>query len=313
VSAPRGLPRFEAPVTAVAGPAAADLLRAAGAGPGVALVDAAARLPRWRTTRGLLARAARRGGGGRPAVERLVEALGLRPLLGLGLGELAAVPRRQVLLAAGLLARRPLLVLAGTAGDPAALRRATWTLLRWARDAFDQRIAYEVQGTRELEDLADRLMVATADGVHGPGEPWDLLGRTLRGGFAADFLVESLLRASVDYLDEEGRWLRVLVGGQVAYLPFERLSPGQIGQVAIRPESLLVLREELGGTRLTNQLRGRVRGLGDLLGRCRVDVELGPRAVIRAAVEPDTVRGLGLAPGAEVVCAFEPAALRWIG
>lgn len=307
------LARLEAPVTAFAGDGARAFLR--GVRPsGHVLVDGAARPSRLRV--GTLLRLARVGRSVRRRGTALAgDPLGLDGLHGERCCDLRPEERRRAAIGAALAAGATGLVVVPAEAESRSLRRETWTLLRWVRDAAEVRILYVADGTAELDDLADELVVLQGGRAFGPDEPWGLLGRTLRGSFAEAFLVESLLGAAVDYLDEDGRWLRVVLdaAGQEVYLPFVRLSPGWRGRIAVRPDAVLVLREPLRVRPGTNQLRGRIAAMGDLYGRRRVDVDLGRGEVLRAAVEEDTVRALELRPGVEVVCAFEPAAVRWAG
>ena len=307
------LDRVDAPVTAFAGDGARAFLR--GANPsGYVCVDGAARPSRLRV--GTLLRIARLGAFVRRRQTALAgDPLGLDGLHGERCCDLGPEERRRVAIGVALAAGATGLVVVPAEAESRNLRRETWTLLRWVRDAAKVRVLYVADGTAELDDLADELVVLQGGRSFGPDEPWGLLGRTLRGSFAETFLVESLLGAAVDYLDEDGRWLRVALdaAGQEVYLPFVRLSPGWRGRIAVRPDAVLVLREPLRDRPGTNQLRGRIAEVGDLYGRRRVDVDLGGGEFLRAAVEEDTVRELGIRPGVEVVCAFEPAAVRWAG
>ncbi|MBK8977514.1 MAG: TOBE domain-containing protein [Planctomycetes bacterium] len=276
--------------------------------------------PRLRRRRDVLAnlalgvRAGRDRGATAAEVPTVAEALGLLDILGAAAGALDDSAARRVELGRALLARPDLLLVDVARGTPERERLALHGLLRWAAGReLPQVIVYVARSSADLEDLADGLLLL-ADGVlHGPDDAWDLLGRTLRGALAAELPIESLLPAAVDYLDEEGRWLRVtLADATELHLPFVRLSPGWRGRVAVPAAAVLVLREPLPGPRLTNQLRGRITAIGDLLGRQLVTVDVGAGAPLRALVEPDTVRGQGLGLGVAVVCAFEPAAVRWV-
>lgn len=307
------LARVQAPVTAFAGDGARAFLRRANL-PGYVRVDGAERPSRLRV--GTVLRSARFGAWVRRRPRALTgDPLGLEALHAERCCDASPEERRRVAVGAAMAAGAAGLVVIPAEAESRSLRRETWTLLRWVRDAAQIRVLYVADGTAELDDLADELVVMHGGQAFGPDEPWGLLGRTLRGGFAESFLVESLLGAAVDYLDEDGRWLRVVLdaAGQEIYLPFVRLSPGWRGRIAIRPDAVLVLGERLAGLRGTNQVRGRIVGLGDLYGRRRVDVDVGRGALLRAAVEEDTVRGLGLGVGSEVFCAFEPSAVRWAG
>lgn len=300
-------------VTAFAGDGARGFLRSV-ALPGWVRIDGGDRPSRLRVGTRLWLAKLRAGARGRrygPAVD----SLGLEALHGECTCDLGREEQRRVSVGLAVAAGAAGLILAAAPNEPRSLRRETWTLLRWVRDAIGVPILYAADGTADLADLADELVVVHGGRIHGPAEPWDLLGRTLRGSFAEAFAVESLLGAAVDYLDEDGRWLRVVLdaAGQEVYLPFVRLSPGWRGRIAIRPDAVLLLRERLSGLRGTNQLPGTVAAIGDLNGRRRVDVDLGRGELLRAAVEEDTARGLELAVGSEVVCAFEPAAVRWAG
>lgn len=275
------------------------------------LVDADLGLPRASTVEEILRQSA---AGDDERLAALVSGLQLEPVLDRPFESLDAVQGRRVKLAWSLAkAGIVQLVVASEPGLPARERADLLACLRWLRAAHGLRIVYGIRSTADLEDLADALVVVDEQGrVYGPGEPWELLGATWRGPLVERLDVVSTLTAKVDYLDEEGRWLRVLAcGDREVYLPFQRLSPGWLGRIAIRPESVLLLPEPLPGPRLTNQIRGRVQHVGDLLGRSLVAVDVGGGELLRALAEPDTVRGLGLLPGASVVCVFEPGAVRW--
>jgi ABC-type molybdate transport system ATPase subunit len=300
-------------VTAFAGDGARPFLRAL-ALPGWVTIDGNVAPSRLRVgTRLRLARL-RAAAAGRRSM-RVDEPLGLAAFHAERTCDLGPEERRRVAVGLAVTAGAAGLIVVAAPNESRGLCRETWTLLRWVRDAVGVPVLYAADGTADLTDLADELVVIHGGRVHGPGESWDLLGRTLRGSFADGFAVESLLGAAVDYLDEDGRWLRVVLdaGGQEVYLPFVRLSPGWRGRVAIRPDSVLALRERIPGPRGTNQIGGVVAAIGDLNGRRRVDVDLGRGELLRAAVEEDTVRGLELGIGSEIICAFEPAAVRWAG
>lgn len=305
--------RLTQQVTAFAGDGARSFLRSVKRA-GWSTIDGGARPSRLRVGHGLQLARLRAAVRGRRSFD-VDDALGLKALHPERIRDLGPEEQRRVAVGLAVASGAVGLIVVGLPNEPRGLRRETWTLLRWVRDAVGVQILYAADGTAELVDLADELVVVHGGRIHGPAEPWDLLGRTLRGSFAEAFAVESLLGAAVDYLDEDGRWLRVVLdaAGQEVYLPFVRLSPGWRGRIAIRPDAVLLLRERLPGLRGTNQLRGTVAALGDLNGRRRVDVDLGRGELLRAAVEEDTMRGLELTIGSEVLCAFEPAAVRWAG
>ncbi|MEO0478483.1 MAG: hypothetical protein AAF196_03290 [Planctomycetota bacterium] len=196
-------------------------------------------------------------------------------------------------------------------------RRRVQALLRWVTIRDQTSVVFPAESTLELVDLADACVVCDEHSMDGPG-PWlGVLGRALRSEWAEDFDLSFGMPAIVDYLDEEGRWLRVAVGEQLVYVPFQRLSPGQLGQVAVPATSVLLRSEPLPEARQTNQCEGVVERIDDLLGRRLVTVgirgaETSVRASIRALVEPETARQMHLDVGAMVWSIFEPSAARWL-
>ncbi len=268
-------------------------------------------LPRAPTVEALLRR---RAGGDPERLAAWVAGLQLESVLDRPFESLDGLLGRRVKLVWSLLAGGvEQIVVESCPGLPTRERADLLACLRWMRTARGLRVVYGIRSTADLEDLAEALVVVDEQGrIYGPGEPWALLGATWRGSLVERLEVVSTLAAKVDYLDEEGRWLRVLAcGGREVYLPFQRLSPGWVGRIAVRPESVLLVREALPGPRLTNQIVGRVHTVGDLLGRSLVAVDVGGGELLRALAESDTVQGLGLLPGAPVVCVFEPGAVRW--
>lgn len=313
---------LETPCLAVAGSARSrpsrllDVLASA-AEPGRVLrrVPADARdLPRLRVEQ-LLRTAARRGARN---LNSITEAFSLQALLDRDCRALDDFAAIRVALAAAVLAGAEGVALHPSEALSAVDRRAVLAMLRWLRDALHLRVVYRALAAEDLDDLADGLLVVDESPEHGvrvfgPDDPWALLGRTWRGAFAEDFPIRATCAASVDYLDEEGRWLRALVGGHEIYMPFVRLSPQWVGRIAVRPDGVLLRRDRLPEERLTNQVPGRIASIESMRARSFVRVRLdGCEAEIASFVEPDTMQLLGLEVGVPVVCVFEPSAVAWL-
>ena len=162
----------------------------------------------------------------------------------------------------------------------------------------------------EVLELTDQVVVIDQGRVTGQGEVFDVLGKTLRGD-EEPFSIASLVPVIVEWIHEEGDFIRGRIGEQEVLLPFAQMSPGQSGRVALRPEDVMLAREPLEDISARNQLRGVVERISSLHGRLLVHLRIGPDAVIRAELTRSAQHDLEVVEGAEFRCVIKTSAFLW--
>ncbi len=241
----------------------------------------------------------------------VVEALELGALLSRRPDQLSGGERQRVVLGRTLLSMPRLLLM----DEPLAaldvrLRRQILPYLRWVHERLSIPIVYVSHSLPEVLELTDQVVVIDQGRVTGQGEVFDVLGKTLRGD-EEPFSIASLVPVIVEWIHEEGDFIRGRIGEQEVLLPFAQMSPGQSGRVALRPEDVMLAREPLEDISARNQLRGVVERISSLHGRLLVHLRIGPDAVIRAELTRSAQHDLEVVEGAEFRCVIKTSAFLW--
>jgi molybdate transport system ATP-binding protein len=191
----------------------------------------------------------------------------------------------------------------------ARLRRQILPYLRWVHERLEIPIVYVSHALPEVLELTDQVVVLDRGSVTGQGEVFEVLGRTQQS--ASSFAATSQIPVIVEWVHEEGEFIRARVGEQELILPFATVSPGQAGRVALRPEDVILARQRVTGVSARNCLRGVVERISPLHGRLLVHLRIGPEAVIRAELTRSALRELEVEEGVECYSLVKTSAFVW--
>ncbi len=244
---------------------------------------------------------------------QVIEALELGSLLARPATEISGGERQRVALGRAILAMPELLLM----DEPLAAvdlprRRQILPYLRWVQETLEIPILYVSHALPEILELTTEIIVMDGGKVVGSGEVFETLGRTLHGALAEPFSTETTLKVQVENSLEDGSATWGWIGGQRVVLPFQALSPGYLGRVALGPEDVMLAKSELTQVSARNQLHGEVVRFSPLHGRQLVHVRLGEGAVVLAELTQNAIEDLGLELGSRVNCVIKTSAFRWV-
>ena len=255
----------------------------------------------------------RRGRSGQRhlAPSDVVEALEIGDLLTRRPNEISGGERQRVALGRALLAVPEILLMdEPLAALDARLRSQILPYLRWVHERMEIPIIYVSHALPEVLELTDQVVVLERGSVTGQGEVFEVLGQTQEG--ASSFDATSQVPVVVEWVHEEGEFIRARVGEQDLILPFAPVSPGQVGRVALRPEDVILARQKVSGVSARNCVHGVVERISPLHGRLLVHLRIGPEAVIRAELTRSALRELEVEEGVECFGLVKTSAFVWL-
>jgi molybdate transport system ATP-binding protein len=241
----------------------------------------------------------------------VVDALELGGLLARRPDELSGGERQRVALGRTLLSMPRLLLMdEPLAALDARLRRQILPYLRWVHERLSIPIVYVSHSLPEVLELTDQVVVLDRGQVTGQGEVFDVLGKTLHGD-EEPFSTASLVPVVAEWIHEDGDFVRGRIGEQEVILPFAKMSPGQPGRVALRPEDVMLAQQPLQHISARNQLHGVVERISFLHGRLLVHLRIAPDAVIRAELTRSAQTDLEVTQGTHFYCVIKTSAFHW--
>lgn len=236
------------------------------------------------------------------ALDEVVAALDLAPLLTRAVTGLSGGERQRVAIARALLANPRLLLLDEPLSALDLKRKAE--LLPYIRalpSRFGIPLIYVSHAVEEVAQLADEVLILTNGRVTARGEVHAVLERpeaeAVSGHFEAGALLDAMVRQHVsDYALTE-----LDLAGQHLTLPQIDAAPGTPVRLRVRARDVSIALGEVRGISIRNQLQARVLGIqADPPGAyAEVLLELvgTPPQHLRARITREAAAGLGLAVG----------------
>ena len=274
---------------------------------GIGYVFQDARLFTHRRVRGNLRFAQQRarptdGGTPAPALNEVIAALELAPLLDRAVTGLSGGERQRVAIARALVANPRLLLLDEPLSALDLKRKAE--LLPYIRALparFGIPLIYVSHAVEEVAQLADEVLILTAGRVVARGEVHSVLERPEAEAVSGHFEAGALLDASVQRQVAEYALTELDLAGQRLTLPHIDAAPGTPVRLRVRARDVSLALDEVRGVSIRNQLRARVLRIdADPAGAyAEVLLELAgtPAQRLRARITRESVASLGLTAG----------------
>jgi len=247
-----------------------------------------------------------------PDFEGVVEMLELGPLLKRRTDGLSGGEARRVALGRALLSAPRMLILDEPfTGLDQGLKSRLLPYLRRIREEAGVPMLIVSHAPAEILSLTEHVVMMAEGCVLGQGNFHDLLGDPRVFPVASALGLENLLKVRVASHDPERGVTRADLSGRELVLPQTDLEVGVDALVGIRPDEIILAREEVRGLSAQNVLEGRVEDLTAIRGGFMVRIDIGQP--LRVEVTEMARRGLGLAPGAFVWVLAKTFSFRWQG
>ncbi|HPF14722.1 MAG TPA: TOBE domain-containing protein, partial [Planctomycetota bacterium] len=177
----------------------------------------------------------------------------------------------------------------------ASMAREVVALLLEAKQAWGIPMVLVTHRSTELMALADDCLLLEKGRIVAQGPPIEVLRQAKAHDTESWTGVDNLLALTVlEHQPKDGlTWLDLGAGERLA-APFVDLPPGQILQIAIRGEDLLLAQLAPGPTSARNHLRGQVTRLESIGGEVLVEVLVGTTR-LQARITQGAARALELA------------------
>ena len=279
---------------------------------GIGYVFQDARLFAHRRVRGNLRFAQQRarpanGGAPAPALDEVMSALDLMPLLERRTAGLSGGERQRVAIARALLANPRLLLLDEPLAALDTRRKAE--LLPYIRALprrFGIPLVYVSHAVEEVAQLADEVLILSAGRVVARGEVHAVLERPEAEAVSGHFEAGTLLRATVRRQIGEYALTELDLAGQRLTLPQIDAEPSRPVRLRVRARDVSIALARVDGVSIRNQLETRVLRLDAEPAGAYAEVLLDladPGATpmhLRARITREAAAALGLTPGQTV-------------
>lgn len=242
---------------------------------------------------------------------RLIELLGIGPLLDRRPAGLSGGEKSRVAIGRALFSAPALLIMDEplSALDPAR-KAEILPHLEYVRDETGIPILYVSHAMSEVARLANRVISIAAGRVVAEGAPGDVLGGA--APIPDDMEPATFIAATVSHhLDGEGLTVADSRAGRI-YLKRGTAEPGDRVRVPIAAQDIILATGEPGNLSALNRLQGKVLALADRGGSVWVTVDCGGEAVL-AQVTRHSAAKMGLAEGAPVNLLFKSVSIDTAG
>ncbi|MCH2186771.1 molybdenum ABC transporter ATP-binding protein [Myxococcota bacterium] len=250
-------------------------------------------------------------GGSKPALDAVIETLGLAPFLERQPHSLSRGEQQRVAIARSLLARPRLLLMdEPVSGLDGETKREVMTMIARLPSEFGLPIFYVTHAIDEVTQIADRMLLLDQGQIVKAGRTNDVLGSLEDVPELDSFEAGQILEATVEHHDEHYQLTRLDVLGQPFVMPRSDFAPGtrvrlrlrarDVALATVRPESISI-RNVLEGTLRCIQVR-------DNSAHADATVDLAGHAVI-ARITRESVDALKLQPGQRVFALIKTVAV----
>jgi len=243
-----------------------------------------------------------------PALDEVIAALDLAPLLNRAVAGLSGGERQRVAIARALLANPRLLLLDEPLSALDLKRKAE--LLPYIRalpGRFGIPLVYVSHAVEEVAQLADDVLILTNGRVVARGEAHAVLERPEAEAVSGHFEAGALLRVHVLRHITAFALTEFDLAGQCLTLPHIDAAPGTPVRLRVRARDVSIALDQVAGTSIRNQLAARVLTIDAEPAGAYAEVLLelagAPAQRLRARITRESVDRLGLQPG-QPVCAL---------
>jgi molybdate transport system ATP-binding protein len=241
---------------------------------------------------------------------RVVETLGIGPLMQRRPAQLSGGERQRVGVARALMAAPRLLLMDEPFASIDVSRRAkAMELVELARDEFDTPVVLVSHQIEEVMRLAGQVVMIERGRVVEVGAPEDIFASAREESPADRFGVGASLVCGAADFDAHYRLTRLNHPAGDIFIP-DRVAPSQETRVFIKAIDVTLARRPPPDTSIRTMLRGRVASVAASKGPlAMVIIELEGGEKLYSALTRMAVDELHLAPGAEVFCLVKAVAL----
>jgi len=245
------------------------------------------------------------GGTPAPALDEVIAALDLTPLLDRRPESLSGGERQRVAIARALLANPRLLLLDEPLSALDLKRKAE--LLPYIRALparFRIPLIYVSHAVEEVAQLADAVLILTAGRVAARGEVHAVLESPAAEAVSGHFEAGALLDASVRQHVPDYALTELDLAGQRLTLPAIDAAPGAPVRLRVRARDVAIARARVEGVSIRNQLQARVLRIDAEPAGAYAEVLLEltgiPAQHLRARITREAVASLALGVGQSV-------------
>ena len=249
--------------------------------------------------------------GSKPALDTVIETLGLAPLLQRRPESLSRGEQQRVAIARSLLARPQLLLMdEPVSGLDGETKREVMTMIARLPSEFSLPIFYVTHALDEVTQIADRMVLLDQGQIVKAGQPNDVLAAIEDVPGLDSFEAGQILEAVVERHDERYQLTRLDVLGQPFVIPRTNFAPGTTIRLRLRARDVALATVRPKSISIRNVLEGTVRciQLRDNSAHADATVDLAGHAVI-ARVTRESVDALKLQPGQSVFALIKTAAV----
>ena len=240
-----------------------------------------------------------------PALDEVIAALDLAPLLNRAVTGLSGGERQRVAIARALLANPRLLLLDEPLSALDLKRKAE--LLPYIRalpGRFGIPLIYVSHAVEEVAQLADEVLILSAGRVVARGEVHSVLERPEAEAVSGHFEAGALLDATVQRQVADYALTELDLSGQHLTLPQIDAAPGTRVRLRVRARDVAIALARVEGVSIRNQLQAHVLRIdaapADAYAEVLLELAGTPAQHVRARITREAVASLGLSVGMPV-------------